>query len=144
MDVDLRSSWGRKGSAASGTATLVNRATTPSSTRTNSPTPSGNAWNTKADERVAHDALTHLLFTLTVCCCADTRLIGRANRFYCILGVALRSAASSLHLISNNPKMNLHWFFLMFFLIHCPIQLLLQRRISSFYQKKSHPSPPQM
>src|SRR6202035_2605831 len=32
----------------------------------------------------------------------------------------------------------------MSFPIHYPIQHLLPRRILSFYQKKSHPSPPQM
>src|SRR5579859_1039206 len=58
MTVDLRTSWARKSTNASGTATLVNRATTPSSTRTNSPTPAANAWTNKADERTAHDAFT--------------------------------------------------------------------------------------
>jgi hypothetical protein len=48
---------------------LVNRAVTPQTggnQRTNSPTPAGNAWTTKADERASHDQFTHLLYTLTV------------------------------------------------------------------------------
>src|SRR5437763_9649068 len=107
IDVDYRSGWGRKSSTTSGTATLVNRASTPSSTRTNSPTPAGNAWTTKADERAAHDAFTHLLFTLTVYC-PYNKSNCRANRFCCTLGMAIRSPGSSLHLISNHLKMNLH------------------------------------
>ena len=69
-----RSTWGRKnssaGSGTTGPAGLGNRANTPTSShsRTNSPTPpvATNAWTQKADERAAHDQLTHLLYTLTV------------------------------------------------------------------------------
>lgn len=54
--------------------------------------------------------MTHL----RICCLLSlhpplqTRLMGRANRFYCILGVALHLPASSLHLTSNNLRTNLH------------------------------------
>jgi hypothetical protein len=69
----MRPTWGRKTSTTvgtAGTATLVNRATTPQTTnsRTNSPTPAQppNAWTAKADERHSHDQFTHLLYTLLV------------------------------------------------------------------------------
>lgn len=64
-----RTVWARKTTTAA--APLVNRAATPttSHSRTNSPTPAGNVWTTKVDERLAkesHDQFTHLLFALTV------------------------------------------------------------------------------
>jgi hypothetical protein len=113
----MRPTWGRKtsttvGTTSAGTATLVNRATTPQTTnsRTNSPTPAQppNAWTAKADERHSHDQFTHLLYTLLVPIplplplhARDQNSDGRVNPFYCIQEEEHRILAFSLISISN-------------------------------------------
>jgi hypothetical protein len=97
VETDCRTTWGRKNlSTGNASGGLVNRAVTPQTAnqRTNSPTPAGNAWTMKADERASHDQFTHLLYTLTVppslfpmgynLVCFMNGTNGRANRYYCI------------------------------------------------------------
>src|SRR5271170_5316586 len=108
----MRPTWGRKtsttvGATSAGTATLVNRATTPQTTnsRTNSPTPP-NAWTAKADERHSHDQFTHLLYTLLVPIPLPLLRLrhnsdGRVNPFYCIQKEEHRILAFSLISTSN-------------------------------------------